>query len=60
MVSSSVLSEHTTAQEREEALRDLHKLQHAEQYYVWLQGFVDRLREGKLYEQKSEIKEQQD
>ncbi|MCP1137021.1 transcriptional regulator [Paenibacillus polysaccharolyticus] len=59
-LTTMILAKHTTAQEREEALRDLHKLQHAEQYYVWLQGFVDRLREGKLYEQKSEIPEQQD
>lgn len=41
-LTTMILAKHTTAQEREEALRDLHKLQHAEQYYVWLQGFVDR------------------
>lgn len=45
-LSEIVLSPDTLPDEREHALRDLHKLRHAEQYYVWLQGFVDRLREG--------------
>ncbi|GGO08199.1 GbsR/MarR family transcriptional regulator [Saccharibacillus kuerlensis] len=45
-LSEIVLAQQTTPEEREQALRDLHKLQHAEQYYMWLQGFVDRLRDG--------------
>ncbi|MDO3410477.1 winged helix DNA-binding protein [Saccharibacillus sp. CPCC 101409] len=49
-LSAIVLARETPADEREQALRDLHKLQHAEQYYIWLQGFVDGLREGKYFE----------
>ncbi|MEK4529579.1 transcriptional regulator [Paenibacillus sp. BGI2013] len=49
-LSAMILSEHTSSEDRDDALRDLHKLQHAEQYYVWLQGFVDQLRDGKFYE----------
>ena len=49
-LSEIVLSPDTAAGEREDALRDLHKLRHAEQYYVWLQGFVDRLQNGELFE----------
>ncbi len=51
-LSEIVLSRHTQADEREQALRDLHKLQHAEQYYVWLQGFVDRMQGGDFFEEK--------
>jgi HTH-type transcriptional regulator, glycine betaine synthesis regulator len=32
------------------ALKDLHKLYHAVQYYDWLQAFIDDLREGRLFE----------
>ncbi|MCQ4088368.1 GbsR/MarR family transcriptional regulator [Saccharibacillus sp. JS10] len=42
-LSEIAVSPDTSETEKEEALRDLHKLQHAEQYYVWLQGFVDRM-----------------
>ncbi|WP_274361729.1 GbsR/MarR family transcriptional regulator [Paenibacillus thermotolerans] len=34
---------------RRKALKDLHKLVHAEQYYQWLQTFVDRIKEGKVF-----------
>ncbi|WP_397338524.1 GbsR/MarR family transcriptional regulator [Paenibacillus amylolyticus] len=48
-LSAIILSEHTLPEDRNEALRDLHKLQHAEQYYIWLQGFVNQLQEGSFY-----------
>ena len=51
-LSEIVLSRQTQAEEREQALRDLHKLQHAEQYYIWLQGFVDRMQGGDFFEEK--------
>ncbi len=52
-LSEIVLSAKTSADEREEALRDLHKMRHAEQYYVWLQGFVDRLQGGDAFFEES-------
>ncbi|OWR29900.1 transcriptional regulator [Saccharibacillus sp. O23] len=48
-LSEIVLAQETEPEEREQALRDLHKLRHAEQYYVWLQGFVDRLEGGEIF-----------
>ncbi|MDP4095806.1 MarR family transcriptional regulator [Paenibacillus sp. P96] len=33
---------------RHEALKDLHKLYHAVEFYEWLQTFVDLLKEGEL------------
>ncbi|WP_328802970.1 GbsR/MarR family transcriptional regulator [Saccharibacillus alkalitolerans] len=48
-LSAIVLARQTTPEEREQALRDLHKLQHAEQYYRWLQDFVDRLQGGEIF-----------
>lgn len=48
-LSEIILARATKPEEREEALRDLHKLQHAEQYYQWLQGFVNQLRDGGFY-----------
>lgn len=53
-LSEIVLSEETSADEREEALRDLHKMRHAEQYYVWLQRFVDRLQGGDAFFEEME------
>ncbi|AET58480.1 YuaC [Paenibacillus terrae HPL-003] len=49
-LSKIILAEATLPEEREKALQDLHKLQHAERYYMWLQEFVDQLREGAFYE----------
>ncbi|MEK3789368.1 GbsR/MarR family transcriptional regulator [Paenibacillus sp. FSL K6-1230] len=48
-----ILSRETSSTERETALQDLHKLEQAEQYYKWLQGFVDRLRKGDFFEGES-------
>ncbi|RAW16103.1 transcriptional regulator [Paenibacillus taichungensis] len=48
-LSEIILARTTPPEEREDALRDLHKLQHAGQYYDWLQGFVDQLRDGVFY-----------
>lgn len=48
-LSEIVLAQETAPEEREQALRDLHKLRHAEQYYIWLQGFVDRLEGGEIF-----------
>ncbi|OWA33447.1 transcriptional regulator [Saccharibacillus sp. O16] len=48
-LSAIILAQETNAEERDQALRDLHKLQHAEQYYIWLQGFVDRLEGGEIF-----------
>lgn len=50
-LSEIVLAQGTAPEEREQALRDLHKLRHAEQYYIWLQGFVDRLEGGEIFEE---------
>ncbi|MGP0578037.1 GbsR/MarR family transcriptional regulator [Paenibacillus peoriae] len=55
-LSEIILAQTTLPEEREEALRDLHKLQHAERYYVWLQEFVDQLREGAFYENAASLK----
>ncbi len=49
-LSKIILAEATLPEEREKALQDLHKLQHAERYYMWLQKFVDQLRNGAFYE----------
>ncbi|WP_440114635.1 GbsR/MarR family transcriptional regulator [Paenibacillus sp. QZ-Y1] len=48
-LSELILAESTSAEEREQSLKDLHKLKHAQQYYVWLQGFVDQLRSGEFF-----------
>ncbi|MGV2963056.1 GbsR/MarR family transcriptional regulator [Paenibacillus sp. AGC30] len=52
-LSEIILARTTLPEEREDALRDLHKLQHAEQYYEWLQGFVDQLRDGVFFKDAS-------
>ncbi|MCP3776591.1 transcriptional regulator [Paenibacillus sp. MZ04-78.2] len=41
----------TPEEVRRQALKDLHKLVHAEQYYQWLQTFVDHIKEGKIFQQ---------
>lgn len=46
-----ILEEHTTDEERKLALRDLHKIRHAKEYYEWLQQFVDALRRGDLFKE---------
>ncbi|WP_046215111.1 GbsR/MarR family transcriptional regulator [Paenibacillus wulumuqiensis] len=48
-LSEIILSRHTSAEERESCLRDLHKLQHARQYYEWLQHFVNQLQAGAYF-----------
>ena len=48
-LSEIILSRHTTAEERESCLRDLYKLQHAQQYYKWLQHFVSELQAGSYF-----------
>lgn len=45
-LSEIALAEGTPDAERQECLRDLHKLRHGVSYYTWLQNFVNRLRDG--------------
>lgn len=45
-LSEMALAEDTTEAERQECLRDLHKLRHGVNYYTWLQKFVNGLRDG--------------
>ncbi|WP_372661542.1 GbsR/MarR family transcriptional regulator [Cohnella sp.] len=45
-LSEIILAEDTTDEERRLCLKDLHKLQHADSYYEWLQHFVDGLKDG--------------
>ncbi|MBP1992923.1 GbsR/MarR family transcriptional regulator [Paenibacillus eucommiae] len=47
-LSEIVLAEETTDAERQECLRDLHKLRHGVTYYTWLQQFVNRLKDGEF------------
>ncbi len=56
-LSQIILAQDTTAEERESCLRDLHKLQHAQQYYVWLQHFVDQLQAGAYFQLEPEADE---
>ncbi|WPP43219.1 MarR family transcriptional regulator [Paenibacillus hunanensis] len=53
-LSEMILAQDTTAETRESCLRDLHKLQHAQQYYVWLQHFVDQLQAGAYFQMERE------
>lgn len=53
-LSELILAETTPGEEREEALRDLHKLKHAQQYYAWLQKFVNQLQNGEFFEKEEE------
>ncbi|MNI91782.1 hypothetical protein D3C73_1494930 [compost metagenome] len=39
----------TSEEERNSCRRDLDKLQHAQEYYIWLQHFVDGLEEGEFF-----------
>jgi len=39
----------TSEEDREHCLKDLSKLQHAVQYYNWLQQFVDELQKGDFF-----------
>ncbi|MFB5268657.1 GbsR/MarR family transcriptional regulator [Paenibacillus enshidis] len=43
-----ILHPDTPADVRQAALKDLHKLYHAVEFYEWLQTFVDLLKEGEL------------
>ncbi|MFD0711619.1 GbsR/MarR family transcriptional regulator [Paenibacillus sp. GCM10027626] len=45
-LSEIVLAEETSDGERQECLRDLHKLRHGVSYYAWLQQFVNGLQNG--------------
>lgn len=60
-LSELILAVDTTDEERRLGLKDLHKLQHADGYYNWLQQFVDDLKDGvyfkKAHEQVRETKE---
>ncbi|MED4584988.1 winged helix DNA-binding protein [Brevibacillus choshinensis] len=47
-LSEIALAEDTSDAERQECLRDLHKLRHGVNYYTWLQKFVNRLRDGEF------------
>jgi len=51
-LSEMALAEETSDEERQECLRDLHKLRHGENYYIWLQTFVNRLRDGEFLDQE--------
>ena len=51
-LSEMALAEETSDEERQECLRDLHKLRHGENYYTWLQTFVNRLRDGEFLDQE--------
>lgn len=53
-LSQLILAQDTSAEERETGLRDLHKLQHAQQYYEWLQHFVNQLQAGAYFQSKPE------
>jgi DNA-binding transcriptional regulator GbsR (MarR family) len=50
-LSEIVLAEETSDAERQECLRDLHKLRHGFNYYTWLIQFVNRLRDGEFLDQ---------
>ncbi|MFD1904114.1 hypothetical protein ACFSQ7_08645 [Paenibacillus rhizoplanae] len=39
----------TPEEERQACLRDLEKLEHAAEYYAWLQRFVSGLAEGEIF-----------
>jgi DNA-binding transcriptional regulator GbsR (MarR family) len=43
---------------RQAALKDLHKLYHAVEFYEWLQTFIDLLKEGELEKVIHEIRQQ--
>lgn len=43
---------------RQTALKDLHKLYHAVEFYEWLQTFIDLLKEGELEKVIHEIRQQ--
>lgn len=45
-----ILDIHTPEEERQEGLKDLHKLKHAASYYDWLQQFVNRLENGQYFD----------
>nr|WP_254450597.1 transcriptional regulator [Cohnella herbarum] len=47
-LSEIALAEETSDAERQECLRDLHKLRHGVNYYTWLTQFVNRLRDGEF------------
>lgn len=47
-LSEIALAEETSDAERQECLRDLHKLRHGVNYYNWLTQFVNRLRDGEF------------
>lgn len=49
-LSEIALAEETSDAERQECLRDLHKLRHGVNYYTWLTQFVNRLRDGEFLE----------
>lgn len=44
-----IVAADTSEEERQYCIRDLNKLQHAVQYYSWLQQFVDGLQEGDFF-----------
>jgi DNA-binding transcriptional regulator GbsR (MarR family) len=53
-LSEMILAVDTTDEARRLCLKDLHKLQHADSYYKWLQQFVDGLKDG-VYFNKEQI-----
>nr|WP_227793422.1 transcriptional regulator [Paenibacillus guangzhouensis] len=44
-----ILQGDVSGEEKRLTEQDLHKLEHAEAYYTWLQQFVDRLRSGAMF-----------
>lgn len=55
-LSEIILAEDTSEEERQECLRDLHKLRHGASYYNWLQQFVNRMRDGDFVDQATDQK----
>ncbi|GGG62520.1 HTH-type transcriptional repressor GbsR [Paenibacillus radicis (ex Gao et al. 2016)] len=49
-LSEMILEVGTSEEEREQGLKDLHKLKHAESYYNWLHKFVDDLERGVYFD----------
>ncbi|GLI06840.1 HTH-type transcriptional repressor GbsR [Paenibacillus tyrfis] len=39
---------------RKQALKDLHKLVHATEYYAWLQTFIEQINEGEIFRKKAD------